>query len=248
MTSPLTITQNFTAVAPFIAAQFTGAGGTSPYTFTVLPNGAGGSVGASTGAYTAPAQINADPRREYDIVQVTDARDMTAQARILVGSAVQLFCEILQNQLGLAQGRVYLWDQKIFQPTDSDLYIAVSVMNPKPFGSSNYTDANGNEIQTVSMGATLDVDVISRGPAARDRKEEIILAVASQYSRLQQQVNGFYIARLPAHAGFQNLSEVDGAAIPYRYRISLNVMYKVTKILSSPFYSSFQKPLVTVNQ
>jgi len=140
-----------------------------------------------------------------------------------------------------------VWDSKIFQPTDSDLYIAVSVMNPKPFGSSNYVRADGAEVQTVSMGATLDVDAISRGPAARDRKEEIILALASIYSRQQQQANSFYVARLPMHAGFQNLSEVDGAAIPYRYRISVAVMYKVTKILDAQYFDTFSDPNVVVD-
>ena len=241
------LAQSATAIAPSLQAFFTASGGTAPYTYALLPGGAGGSIDPSSGIYTGPNAVASDPRQLYDIAQATDADGQTAQARILVGNVEMLFCEILQNQLNLAQGRVYLWNQKILQPTDSGIYIAVSVMNPKPFGSSNYVNSSGNEVQTVSMGATFDIDAISRGPEARDRKEEIVLAMASIYSRQQQQANSFYIARLPHHAGFINLSEVDGAAIPYRYRISISVMYKITKIISTEFYDSFQIPTVSVN-
>lgn len=247
----LVLGQTFTAVAANITAQFFAAGGTAPYSYAVLGpdqgGGAGGAIDPSSGLYTAPTKLKILPRLVYDVIEATDAASVKTRAKILVGNVPQLFCEILQQQMGLAEGRVYLWDQKIPQPTDSNLYIAVSVMNPKAVGSSNYVNADGNEVQTVSMGATLDVDAISRNTEARDRKEEILLSVASIYSRQQQQANSFYISRLPRMAGFQNLSEVDGAAIPYRYRISFGIMYKVTKVFGADFYENFQQPTIQVN-
>lgn len=247
----ISMVQSATAVAANIQAQFIASGGVAPYVYAVLGygsgGGAGGTIDASTGAYTAPTTVQTNPRFLFDTIEATDADGNTAQTRILVGTPFMLFCDIIQQQMGLPQGRVYLWDQKLMQPTDSEIYIAVSVMNPKPFGSSNYVNADGNEVQTVSMGATLDVDVISRSAAARDRKEEIILALASIYSRQQQTANSFYIARLPQHSGFQNLSEVDGAAIPYRYRISVGIMYKVTKVIPGSYFDTFTQPTIVVN-
>jgi hypothetical protein len=90
------------------------------------------------------------------------------------------------------------------------------------------------------MLARVDIDIISRGPAARDRKEEVLLALNSIYAQQQQAANSLFFARLPAiGTGFINLSEVDGAAIPYRYRITVNMQYTFTKVKAAPFYSQF---------
>jgi hypothetical protein len=234
----LTLTQSATAVGSNSPASFLGVGGTEPYLYQVLPGGAGGSIDASTGLYTAPANLLSSPNNAYDTIQVTDYVGDIATAQILVGNVIVLFCDILQKELGLSNGRVYEWDQKIMQPTDSGLYIAVSVPICKPFASDN-SIINGIQVQTVNMQATFDIDIISRGPEARDRKEEVILALNSIYSQQQQQFNSFSIGKLPLGSQFVNLSNIDGAAIPYRYRISINVQYFIEKHQSAPYFDTF---------
>lgn len=234
----LGLTQTVTAVAVNIPASFLATGGTAPYVYSIVPGGAGGSINASTGAYVAPSFISANPVQAYDTIKVTDSLAATATAQILIGTPLILFCDIIQSEMNLANGRVYLWDQKIMQPTDSDLYIAVSVMSCKPFGNSYRSSTNGlNAEQFVSMYATIDIDIISRGPAARDRKEEIILALQSTYARQQQDANSFYIGKLSTN--FINLSNVDGAAIPYRYKISVAMQYAVSKISTVDYFDTF---------
>lgn len=249
----LTLGQSATAVAPNLIASFFGVGGTEPYAYAVLPGGAGGTIDPASGAYTAPAAMGSTPQTLYDTIQVTDNVGATATAQILVGNALMLFCEILQQELGLTNGRVYLWDQKIMQPTDDGLYIAVSVPSCKPFsnivkpaivaGQADWSQAQ----QIANMLATLDIDVISRGPSARDRKEEIILALNSLYAQSQQEINSFYIGKLPPGARFVNLSMIDGAAIPYRFRISVNLQYAVTKTKAVPYFDTFANVQVTTN-
>lgn len=242
----LVLTQSATAVGSRTPASFLGVGGVSPYTYAVLPNGAGGSINSSTGLYTGPSTLLSDPKRAYDTIRVTDANSDTATAQILVGNTIVLFCDILQKEMGLANGRVYEWDQKIMQPTDSGLYIAVSVPICKPFGSNNSV-IDGLQVQSVNMMATVDIDIISRGPEARDRKEEIILALNSIYAEQQQEANSFYIAKLPPGSQFINLSNIDGAAIPYRYRISINMQYMVKKIQASPYFDDFDEIEIVTN-
>lgn len=236
----LTLTQTATALGPNIQASFLGINGTSPYTYAVLSSGAGGSIDPTTGVYTAPAIINSDPKKLYDTIRVTDSLAATATARILVGSPLLLFCEIIQKELSLPDGRVYLWDQKIMQPTDNDLYVAVSVPSCKPFGNTNRwkTTLSGLEqSQFVSMAAQVEIDIISRGPSARDRKEEVIIALESNYARQQQDANSFYIGKLST--GFLNLSEADGAAIPYRYKISVAMQYAFQKARPIDYFDTF---------
>jgi len=241
---PLTIAQTATAVATNCPASFQGIGGTGPYTYAVLAGGAGGAIDINTGEYTAPTVVSPNPVQDFDTIRVTDSLAATATTQILVGTPLLLFCEIIQQEMNLPNGRVYLWDQKIMQPTDSNLYIAVSVPLCKPFANSNRSTpllGSLTSAQFVSMLATLDIDIISKGPAARDRKEEIILALDSDYARRQQEANSFYIGKLSTN--FVNLSQVDGAAIPYRYRISVQMQYAFFKSAATDYFDTFTDTL-----
>lgn len=228
------------ALGPNLQTYFLGSGGTPPYNYVVLAGGAGGSINATSGLYTAPAVVQAAPEMLFDIVQVVDAVSDFFNLSILVGNPLMLFCDIIQKELGLDIGQVYLWDQKIDIPTDDRLYIAIGVLSCKPFGNSISYDGSGSglsAVQSVNMQATLSVDILSRGVEARDRKEEIILALQSNYAQSQQETNSFYIAKISS--GFVNLSQIDGAAIPYRFNISVNMQYSVRKTQAVPYYDTF---------
>ncbi len=234
----LSLSASITAMATGRQTQFMGVGGVPPYVYSIAPGGVGGTINPSTGVYTAPSSSTGK-----DNIIVTDANLATATRSILVCTPLELFCDILQTELGLDQGRVYLWDQKIDQPKDNGLYIAVSVLTCKPFGNSTPLSGAGaglDAVQSVNMMATLQVDIISRGPEARDRKEEIILALNSIYAQSQQEANSFYIAKLSS--GFSNLSNVDGAAIPYRFSITVNMQYFFTKTKAVPYFDNFEQP------
>lgn len=234
----LSVLQNATAMATNLTQYFAGTGGTAPYTYAVIPGGAGGGI-ATDGLYTSPNDTG------VDTIQVTDAVNATAEATVLIGTPLELFCDVIQNQMQLSQGQVWLWDQKINIPTDSRLYIAISMLTCKPFSNINQLDSEGNAVQVVNMGADLDVNILSRGPEARDRKEEVILALNSIYSQSQQEVNSFYIGKIST--GFHNLSEIDGAAIPYRYVISVRLQYFVQKTTGVPYFSEFTTPSIVTN-
>jgi hypothetical protein len=97
------------------------------------------------------------------------------------------------------------------------------------------------------MYAQLQVDIISRDTEARDRKEEVILALNSNYARTQQAANSFNIGALPPGAQFVNLSEQDGAAIPYRFSIPVAIQYFFTKTTAVASFGTFQTPQVNTN-
>lgn len=246
----LSLTSSVTAMGPGLTTYFLATGGTSPYTYSVIPGGAGGTIDSSTGEYSSPAILSTNPVQAYDTIVVEDETTATASKQILIGNPLLLFCDILQNQLGLDNNHIYLWDQKLMQPTDSSLYIAVGVVNSRPFGNTNSYDGSGGglaSIQSVNMLDILSIDAISRGPAARDQRGLIILALNSTYAESQQELNSFSIGQLPAGGQFVNLSEIDGAAIPYRFRIQVNLQYFVTNVQSVPYYSNFSAVEVTTN-
>lgn len=239
----LSLAANTLAVAPGISTSFKASGGTEPYVYSVVPGGAGGTINSSTGLYTAPAVASSDPKKAFDTVVVTDDNADTSSLNILVGLPLSLFCDIIQKEMGLSQGQVYLWDQKINIPKDSNLYVAVGVVSCKPFGNSSTFDGNGDVVQSVNMIARLDVNILSRGVEARDRKEEVVLALGSVYAEQQQELNSFMVGRLPV--GFVNLSQEDGAAIPYRFVISVNLQYAFTKKKAADYFDQYSTTEVT---
>jgi hypothetical protein len=240
----LSLTQNVFAVAPNVPASFAAIGGTAPYVYSVIAGGSGGTINSSTGWYSAPAFYSSDANRRYDTIQVVDFLGATALAQILVGSVISLFCDILEKEMNLSNGRVYFWDQKINEPTDSNLFIAVSNPISRPYANINRI-INGVEFQTCNYFATLDADIISRSADARDRKGEIVLALNSTYSEQQQEINSFQIAKITAP--FPCLSIIDGAAIPYRYKISVNILYAEAKSKAIPYFNTFAQPTVYTN-
>ncbi len=244
----LALSQSVTAVGPGITAGFLGVGGVAPYSYAVQPGGAGGFIDSVTGLYTAPAVVNFAAAKSTDMIVVTDSLSAQASSTILVGSVLELFCDILQHELGLANDHIYLYNQKIFQPTDSSMYIAVGVLNAKPFGNVVENDGAGSGFrakQYCNMKASLDINVISRSTEALLRKEEVIMALKSNYAAQQMDANSFSIGQLPVN--FANVSGIDGAAIPYRFTITVNIQYTMPKTVSVPYYDTFAAASVTTN-
>ncbi len=217
-------------------------GGVGPYNYSVIVGA--GSIDAS-GLYTAPNEPGVAQVQVID----SDAPPSVALLNVTINTPLKLFLEIIRAELALQEGQVYLWDQKIKIPNDQGLYVAVGVVSEKYYSNVNRKEDDGagglNQVQTANVKSMLSVDLISRGPAARDRKGELVLAFNSDYSRQIQQAHGFYVAKLPD--SFVNLSVLDGAAIPYRFRINVNVHYAISKTKAVQFFDTFADPTVTID-
>lgn len=250
----LVLLKSVSAMMPGFSTSVLASGGTEPYVYSVVAGGAGGTIDPDTGEYTAPATVNFDPAKSFDTIQVTDDDLNTATGAILIATPFGLVAEIIQREMDIDPDHIYYWDQKIFQPKDSDLYVALSIERCKPlanvntyFGGTEDDDTTSDSRQGLSMQATIGIDIISRSMEAFYRKEEVLLALNSNYARFQQSANGFQIAQLPANGTFLNLSVLDGAAIPYRFHFSINILYVFKKTTSVPYFDNFEEPEVTVN-
>lgn len=243
----ISLSQSYTAIGPGNTASFLATGGIPPYTYQVAELGVGGTINTSTGLYTSPSSVNSSPNTTYDTILAVDVVGATASRTILVGSVISLFCDVIQTSMNLQNGRVYEWNQKGFQPTDSGLYIAISIDTCRVIANTLQTDPTTglDGVAYVNMWAMLGVDIISRGPEARDQKELVVAALNSIYSQQQQQKNAFLIGRTTT--AFTNLSRVDGAAIPYRFRLSVGIQYTIKNTLQVPYYDNFSIPDVDVN-
>lgn len=240
------VTQNARAVAPGIKASFNAAGGMAPYVYEVVPDGAGGSINPSTGEYRAPAVLNVDPVKAFDVIRVTDAALEFVETTIRIGTPLLLVCEIIEREMDLPNGAVYLYAQKKMLPTNTDFAVAISIDKVNYYGSSTkgITEDDGATFtsdQWVVYSATLGIDIMSRDIKALWRKDEVVLALNSEYSKMQQSRNTFGIARLPATHMISRPAQ-DGSAIPYRFYFQVNVNFGMPKGTPIEFYDTFQSP------
>ena len=235
----VSLLQNFSMVGFGAQQNFVAVGGTSPYTYSVLAGGIGGTIDPLTGLYTAPSSVG------QDTINVIDSVGLKANAAINVGSSIHLVMDILRNELGLASGRVYLYEQKIMMPTDTGLFIAVGILNIKPFGNKRLIDSSMNENQSVNVKADLSIDVISRDTSALLRKEEILMALNSVYA--EQQMEAFSFKIFPLTTSFVNISGIDGAAVPYRFNLTVALQYFVKKTAGIDYFDIFNIPQVVTN-
>lgn len=159
---------------------------------------------------------------------------------------IKLICSILENQLGLDNDQVWIYNQKRDIPNDFRMYIVVDYQGQKIIGSTRYEKATENglmEYQALHSLAVVRLDLFSRGKLARENKDFVIMALNSTLSQQVQEANGFQIAR----NSFQvtNTSEVEGVAELNRYSISFNVTYMSETSKSIDYFDTFSKEVIT---
>jgi len=151
-------------------------------------------------------------------------------------------CSIIQGYLDLENGQVYLRQEKISLPKDFKFSISVGFIGS---GRSLGTTRRGTTSETVSttMAHNVVIEIYGRTFDVLTKKDEIILAVNSSLSMEIQQKNGFYIAPNPSTQN--DLSGLDGAAIPYRFQLTFPIQYKVEKTKTQSYYASFEREVKT---
>jgi hypothetical protein len=82
----LTISPSTHSLAVNNTKTFTATGGSPPYTYSVVGGGAGGTIVAATGVYTAPAAVGGG----IDMVRVTDAASVTSTSTVTVNAALTI--------------------------------------------------------------------------------------------------------------------------------------------------------------
>ena len=83
----------------------------------------------------------------------------------------------------------------------------------------------------------IGIDVMSENDEARQRKEEVLMALVSTYSQNKQEENGFRIFRMPLT--FIDISQAEGETMMKRFRINIVVHVKYTKTNTIAFYDAF---------
>lgn len=153
--------------------------------------------------------------------------------------------EIIRNQMVFDNQFIWLQyeDYKIPAVSD-DLFCIVGCLNQRPVDShSEWDSINLTETQWVQMRADIHVDLISRDEKARNRRNEVLMALNSFYSKNQQDKYGFRIFKLPTV--WRNTSQPEGGSNIHRYTLIIPVYYQDSKVINFDYYDKFQGELWT---
>ena len=158
---------------------------------------------------------------------------------------IKVVADIIQSEMELGNDRVYLYNQKWRIPPDEGLFVVVGFLGAKAFGAKTEYENDPVtqelvEVQSVNQQETYTVDLFSRDSSARQRKQEVILALNSTFAQQMQEQYTFKIANLPST--FNDVSALEATAILNRYQLVFNALVVYRKVKNVQFYDSFQIP------
>lgn len=243
----ITVLKNLQAIAPSIETMFSNTGAVGAVTYSVVAGGAGGTINALTGLYTAPQLSSYDPKKFVDTIQVEDSEGTIGTTTIMVLPYIGLLANIIQVEMGLNQDQVQLYQQKFKVPNDNSIHIAVGMLTQKPTGSKReyVQGASLKEIVSTYWKCVAWVEIYSASNLAFLRKEEIASAIHSTYSEQIQEANNFKIAKIPSQ--FTNISSEQGPGIPYRFNVSVQMTFTTSKEKEVPYYETFEEMQTNVD-
>ena len=168
--------------------------------------------------------------------------------------AIKVIGDVLASELGLRSSgpdsQIMLTNERFDIPVNNDIYIALGYIDGKAIGNNNYavpTDAGMNEIQQVTMLYHIQIDMMSFGPDARTRKEEIFQALRSLAAQTAMETWNMQIARMPGV--FVDASSLEATKMLNRYTITIAVTALLTKTKAvQEYYDQFPTPEVIANE
>lgn len=174
--------------------------------------------------------------------------------------AVKVVGDVLKAELEMDAGQIVLKNQKWNIPNNTKLYIVLGYVGPgKVIANKNESISNGDdpnagmtEQQSIVMGYLIQIDLMAFSKAdgtnqARERKEEVLMALRSLAGEKAAEVNNLQLARNPAP--FMDVSDLEETEMLERYTTTIFVTAMQTKEKAVvEYYSTFNAPEVTVNE
>lgn len=155
----------------------------------------------------------------------------------------QVLVNIIQQEMELDIKNVFIMDQTVKIPADDQLRVTVGLSDaPSIMSNNTYMESyelpgqpgvfQQTEVNRVQMRENMQIDIFGRTNKAITRRWEILAALASIYSKQQQEAEQFKIARLST--SFTNTSSAEGGSQLNRFTLIVPclVWYKKVKPLA----------------
>ena len=145
-----------------------------------------------------------------------------------------LIADIIQTFMSIPAGRVVVYDENYEPPKDSGLYAVVLTTANSSIGINQWFDDQTNESVTESsVTQEITIRLTSKDRSALTRKEEVFMALASDYSQQKQQDQ---ICKISRKGEPIDLSFIEASRALKRFDFQCTVFYlKVIRKPSSYF-------------
>ena len=151
-----------------------------------------------------------------------------------------ILADIIATDMSLDADRVVVYDQNFIPPKDQNIYVIIALQSTRIIGNVNKFDPDTDkEIKSTSLAETYNIEITSKNRDAQTRYHEVVMALTSDYSEQQQELNQIKIFRT---GQILDLSIIEASSSLHRYRIPViinSVKIKETDIV--PF-ENFQTP------
>lgn len=148
-----------------------------------------------------------------------------------------ILADIVQNELGVADDHIWVYDENVEAPKDKGIYLMVITGTAKRLGVTNYFDSNTNEeVKSVSIMQEYFVEITSKDRTALQRKEEVDMAFKSTYAVEQMELQQVQILRT---GDVLDLSFVEASKALKRYRVPCVMFYVKVKRTAVPYFDQF---------
>lgn len=163
---------------------------------------------------------------------------------------IDVICTLIQSQLNLPQGTVWIYNQKKNIPNGAGLFVEVEFVGSKPFGinAQEVTQDNGDyvEIQSVNVSEMYKIVLYSRDESAKTRAWEVLAALGGNAAQQAQELYSFQFAKLPSN--FVDTSALEASARLFRQDITFNAIRFRTKTNVIAYYNKFDNFQLLTNQ
>lgn len=154
---------------------------------------------------------------------------------------VLIIRDIIKTGMALAEDRIFIYNQDYKIPPDRGLFVVIQHNSSQPYSSINTFDSvNNKEKLSVSLREEYTINIMSRNPDAMQRKEEIYLALNSDYARNQQGTYQFKLAWFGQR--LINVSALEGGSILNRFVIDISALRSYDKNSDTLYYDDFTYP------
>lgn len=173
--------------------------------------------------------------------------------------AVKVIGDIIQAELEMDNGQIMLTNQKWNIPQNTKLFVALGYVSGKAIANRNDSISNGpgsdagmTEQQSIVMHYVIRIDAMAfnkqnGGNEARERKEEIMMALRSLKAQAEMEKNNLQVARISSE--FLDVSSLEETAFLTRYTMTIAVTaLRVKEKAVVDYYSDFNAPEVTINE
>jgi hypothetical protein len=176
--------------------------------------------------------------------------------------AINEIVNLIRAGLPLPDDHCVTYNQMVPMPPDKTMFVAVGILDSKPFaGSLSYgaparmakdegvTAGPGLlERQTLNIREVLSIHLMSRDNSAREGRWSLIFALTNTRAVQAMEARGFMIARLPV--GFVDASVTEAAERLNRFVCTMVVLYAKAREGAVDYYDHFGSgnPQLVINR